>query len=148
MGKRRSEVRGTRHAFLQGMLFESDAEDSARRVVEALVAAETGDLHAWRKLDEGALYRLRTDADALISLVPVAFINLAEQLTRHPRSGVRVDTVRYAALAWPWAQQIAEQMLAALSNDRSRGVQRAARLALGYEDEFEPPPLEPVAVMQ
>lgn len=116
------------------MLFDAAPEDSARRIAEALVAAEHCDPSAWMLLDEGALYRLRTDADAIVGLVPTAFVRLVDQLTRHPRSGVRVDAVRYASLAWPWAQAEAEAMLATLAADRSRGVQRAARLALGYED--------------
>ncbi len=117
------------------MLFEAAPEESARRVAEALVAAELGEKEAWRWLDEGALYRLRSDADAIVSLVTVAFVRLAQQLVKHPRSAVRIDAVRYAALAWPWAQPEAQEMLTQLAADPSRGVQRAARHVLGIEDQ-------------
>jgi hypothetical protein len=136
MKNRSSHQPGTPRASTQNMLFEAAPEDAARQVARALVAAEAGDAEAFRLLDSAALYRLRSDADALVSLVPFAFIQLTRQLARHPRSGVRIDAVRYATLAWPWAQPEAEALLTELASDPSRGVQRAARMALGYEDAF------------
>jgi hypothetical protein len=127
---------GTRRASLHGMLFEVAPEESARRVAHALVSAEAGATDAWRELDDAALHRFRSDADSLVVLVPFAFLRLTQQLARHPRSGVRIDAVRYAALAWPWYQSEAEALLQQLAADQSRGVQRAARISLGLEEAF------------
>jgi hypothetical protein len=114
------------------MLFEAAPEECARRVAEALVAAEEHDPNAWKMLTDGALYRLRSDADVLAGLVPIAFLRLTRQLASHPRSGIRVEAVRYAQLVWPFAPEDAQAVLAALSRDTSRGVQRAAQVALGF----------------
>src|SRR5262245_56374117 len=97
-----------RRASIHGMLFEAANEDSARRVAEALVAAEAGTGDAWRTLNEGALYRLRTEADNIVVLVPVAFLRLIQQLVTHPRSAVRLDAVRYATLAYQYTPGEAE----------------------------------------
>jgi hypothetical protein len=113
------------------MLFEAAPEEAAQRISEALLAAEMGNPDAWRLLSEGALYRLRCDADILAGLVPIAFLSLTRQLAMHPRSGVRVEAVRYATLVWPYAPEQTQQLLAQLATDLSRGVQRAAQLALG-----------------
>jgi hypothetical protein len=111
-------------------LFEVAPEESARRVAEALVAAEAGDEDAWRWLNDGAVFRLRSDAEAVASLVPCAFLRLTEQLLRHPRSAVRIDAVRYASLLSYFAPEEATEMLRRLSGDPSRGVARAAEMAL------------------
>ncbi len=120
------------------MLFDAAPEEAARRVAEALVAAELGNPDAWRLLNEAALYRLRCDADVIAGLVPIAFLRLTCQLAAHPRSGVRVETVRYATLVWPFAPAETQDLLAQLATDTSRGVQRAAQLALGYSPDAPP----------
>jgi hypothetical protein len=125
-------------AYFRNVLFEVAPEESARRVAEALVAAEAGDFDAWRWLNDGALFRLRSDAEAVAGIVPHAFIKLTEQLAAHPRSAVRIDAVRYAAmLAW-YSPEIAARVLTQLANDSSRGVSRAARQAL---EPFQPSPV-------
>ena len=108
------------------MLFEVAPEVSARRVAEALVAAEAGDPDAWRGLDENMLYRLRTDAEALSALVPCALLCLAEQLVFHPRASVRLDAIRMLSLVYWQDPNRVVDALARLMNDVSRGVARAA----------------------
>jgi hypothetical protein len=112
------------------VLFEAAPEETARRVTEALVAAEHGDAEAWRWLDDSALHRLRADAEYLVNLVPFAFICLTQQLALHPRSAARIDAVRYATLAGAYAPEAASRILTALSSDASRGVRNAAAQAL------------------
>lgn len=108
------------------MLFEVAPEVSARRVAEALVAAETGDSNAWQILDENMLYRLRTDAEALSALVPCAMLCLAEQLAFHPRASVRLDAIRVLSLVYWQDPNRVVDTLGRLMNDVSRGVARAA----------------------
>lgn len=120
------------------MLFEVAPEESARRVAEALVAAEAGDANAWRWLNDGALFRLRSDAEAVATLVPCAFLRLTEQLVLHTRSAVRIDTVRYACLLGYFAPEKAAELLRHLAGDPSRGVARAAQQALVP---YEPNPI-------
>ena len=112
------------------MLFDAAPEETARRITEALMAAESGDESAWRWLDDAALHRLRSDADTLVHLVTFAFICLTQQLANHPRSSARIDAVRYAVLAYAYAPEAAVRTLTALSSDRSRGVRQAAEHAL------------------
>jgi len=112
------------------VLFDAAPEESARRIAEALIAAETGDENAWRWLDDGALHRLRSDAESLVNLVPFAFICLIQQLAMHPRSSPRIDAVRYATLAYAYAPEAAVRLLTVLSSDRARGVRLAAEHAL------------------
>jgi hypothetical protein len=131
-------VRGTDRAYLRNVLFEVAPEESARRVAEALVAAESGDPDAWRWLNDGALFRLRSDADAVASLVPHAFLMLTEQLAAHARSAVRIDAVRYASLLAWYSPETVARLLHGLANDASRGVSRAARQAL---EPFQPSPV-------
>jgi hypothetical protein len=111
------------------VLFEVAPEDSAHRIAEALIAAERGDPEAFRWLTEPALGRLRSDAENLVALVPYAFVCLTEQLSRHARSAVRIDAVRYAQLAAPYAPEHAGRILRRLRADTSRGVARAAEMA-------------------
>ncbi len=108
------------------MLFEVAPEATARCLTEALVAAESGDPSAWRHLDENALFRLRTDADALAALVPYALLRLAEQLVVHPRASVRLDTIRTLGLVHHIDPRRVEAALARVAADPSKGVQRAA----------------------
>src|SRR5262245_2166396 len=108
------------------MLFEVAPEAIARRLINALVAAETGDTNAWQGLDDNDLYRLRTDADSLATLVPYALLRLAEQLCRHPRAPVRLDAIRMLSLVYPADPQRVHTALHRMSLDSSQGVQRAA----------------------
>jgi hypothetical protein len=108
------------------MLFEVAPEVSARRVAEALVAAETGDPDAWSILDENNLYRLRTDAESLAALVPCALLCLSEQLIHHPRASVRLDAIRMLSLVYWQDPNRVVDALGQLMNDVSRGVARAA----------------------
>jgi hypothetical protein len=112
------------------MLFEVTPEASARRIAEALYAAEVRRPDAWRQLDEAALQRLRSDASSLTSLVPHAVLCLAEQLVQHPRPSVRMDTVRLLGLVRASDPTRAEAALRRLAADGSLGVQRAAELML------------------
>jgi hypothetical protein len=126
------------HAYFRHVLFEVAPEESARRVAEALVAAEAGDAGAWRWLNDAALFRLRSDAETVASLVPCAFLRLTEQLARHARSAVRIDAVRYASLlAWFEPETVA-RLLTQLAGDASRGVARAAQQAL---EPYQPSPV-------
>src|SRR5688572_12839811 len=70
---------GTVRAQYRHVLFEVEPEETARRVSEALFAAESGDPAAIRWLNESALVRLRADADRLVDMVPYAFLRLTEQ---------------------------------------------------------------------
>jgi len=108
------------------MLFEVAPEATARRLAEALLAAEVGDVNAWRRLDDNALFRLRTDADVLATIVPFALFRLAEQLVAHPRASVRLDVTRLLWLVYHVNPHRAEAALRRLSGDLSRGVQHAA----------------------
>lgn len=126
------------HAYYRHVLFEVAPEESARRVAEALVAAEAGDADAWRWLNDGALFRLRSDAETVASLVPCAFLRLTEQLARHARSAVRIDAVRYASLLGWFEPQTVTGLLQQLATDGSRGVSRAALQAL---EPYQPSPV-------
>jgi hypothetical protein len=126
------------HAWLRHVLFEVAPEESARRVAEALVAAEANDADAWRWLNDGALFRLRSDAETVASLVPCAFLRLTEQLAVHARSAVRIDAVRYATLLAWYAPDVVGRLLYQLSNDASLGVARAAQQAL---EPYQPAPI-------
>jgi hypothetical protein len=126
------------HAWFRHVLFEVAPEESARRVAEALVAAEAGEADAWRWLNDGALFRLRSDAETVASLVPWAFLRLTEQLARHPRSAVRIDAVRYAQLLAWFSPETVAALLSGLAADPSRGVSRAAQQAL---EPFQPSPV-------
>jgi hypothetical protein len=108
------------------MLFEVAPEATARRLAEALVAAERGEPAAWRGLDDDALYRLRTDADVLATLVPWALLRLSVQLVGHPRASVRLDVIRLLSMVAREDPALVDSALARLVIDPSRGVQRAA----------------------
>src|SRR5215831_8434852 len=108
------------------MLFEVATEATARRLIDALFAAETGDASAWQALDDKDLYRLRTDAEALATLVPYALLRLAEQLCQHPRAPVRLDAIRMLSLVHAADSQRVHRALHQMSFDSSQGVQRAA----------------------
>jgi hypothetical protein len=125
-------------AYFRNVLFEVAPEESARRVAEALVAAEGGDPDAWRWLNDGALFRLRSDAETVAGLVPHALLKLTEQLAVHARSAVRIDAVRYASMLAYHAPDVVARLLTQLANDPSRGVSRAARQAL---EPFQPTPV-------
>jgi hypothetical protein len=116
------------------MLFEVAPEATARRLIEALFAAETGDSCAWQSLEDNDLYRLRTDADSLASLVPYALLRLAEQLCRHPRAPVRLDAIRMLSLVYAADPERVHQSLRRMSVDSSQGVQRAAAHMLSRLD--------------
>lgn len=120
------------------MLFDVEPEETARRVSEALLAAEHGEADAHRWLTEPALVRLRNDAERIVDLVPYAFLRLTEQLAEHPRSQVRIDAVRYACMISPYAPDHASHILAKLSADRARGVARAASAVLAPVQSGEP----------
>jgi hypothetical protein len=120
------------------VLFEVAPEDSAHRVAEALVAAESGDPGAIRWLTDAALARLRSDADTIAELVPYAFFRLTEQLAEHPRGGVRIDAVRYAQLSSRHAPEQAARLLRKLSSDPALGVRRAAVAAASPYVSAEP----------
>jgi hypothetical protein len=125
-------------AAYRNVLFEVTADDSAHRVVEALLAAERGDREATRWLNEPALCLLRCDADRLARLVPFAMLCLAHQLALHPRSALRIDAVRYASLARGCAPHAAAALLGKLGEDPARGVRHAARQVLSPIDSTEP----------
>jgi hypothetical protein len=108
------------------MLFEVAPEATARKLAESLFGAEAGDLNAWRYLDDDALYRLRTDADVLATLVPWALLRLSVQLIAHPRASVRLDVIRLLGMVCRADLTLVDAALARLGADPSRGVQRAA----------------------
>lgn len=108
------------------MLFEVAPEATARRLADALLAAEWGDPGAWRYLDDDALYRLRTDADVIATIVPWALLRLSIQLVGHPRASVRLDVIRLLAMVFREDPALVDGALARLGTDASRGVQRAA----------------------
>lgn len=112
------------------MLFEVAPESSARRVAEALVAAEAERSDAWRLLDDAALLRLRSDGTALAERVPWAMLALAEQLAAHPRSTVRIEAVRLLGIVYQYGSERVRAALLRLTCDSARGVERAARQLL------------------
>jgi hypothetical protein len=112
------------------MVVEVGPQSGAQRLASALVAAEARDPHAWRLLDEAALFQLRSAGLTLVTLVPWAVLGLAEQLARHPNSSVRLDAVRLLGLLQRAHGARAEAALRLLIGDGSRGVRRAAAEAM------------------
>src|ERR1700748_1471942 len=101
------------------MLFEVAPEATARKLAEALISAEGGDANAWRYLDDDALYRLRTDADILATLVPCALLRLSVQLIGRPRASVRLDVIRLLGMVTREDPALVEAALARLGADPS-----------------------------
>ncbi len=103
---------------------------TARRLAEALYAAETQRPDVLTHLDEATLLRLRGDASSLATLFPHALLCLAEQLVSHPRPSARLDAIRLLLLVRDRDRRRVEAALRVLAADGSRGVQRAAEGAL------------------